>query len=103
MIEINISDFEKESMNYINMLTDNKGQEIRQEMIKFLKEGYWPDSTEYCLILEFINDFFIAELKGEFLDQPERSKREDRKLCDICCVNYKDINCECGALNSMET
>ncbi len=35
--------------------------------------------------------------------QPERSKREDRKLCDICCVNYKDINCECGALNSMET
>jgi hypothetical protein len=35
--------------------------------------------------------------------QPERSKREDRKLCDACGVNYYDPNCECGTLNIVET
>jgi len=68
MIEIKVSDFEEEGRKFINMLTDNKGQELRKEMIKFLKENYWPDSLEYGLILEFINDFFI---------QPERLNPED--------------------------
>lgn len=64
MIEINISELEQESKKYLDMLTDNKGQELRKEMIKFLKENYWPDSLEYGEILEFINDFFVS--------QPER-------------------------------
>lgn len=64
MIDINVSEFEKEAIKYIDMLTDNKGQDLRKEMIKFLKEKYWPDSLEYGEILEFINDFFV--------NQPER-------------------------------
>lgn len=65
MIQINISELENESKKLIDMLTDNKGQEFRKEMIKFLKQSYWPDSFEYGLILEFINDFFVST-------QPER-------------------------------
>lgn len=41
------------------MLTDNKQKELREEMIKFLKETHWPDSYDYSLILEFVNDFFF--------------------------------------------
>jgi hypothetical protein len=59
MIEMNISTFEEESINYLNLLTDEKKRELRLQMIKFLKESHWPDSLEYGLILEFINDFFV--------------------------------------------
>lgn len=75
MIEINVSEFEKDSIDYINKLTDNKGQEIRKEMIKFLKENYWPDSSDYGLILEFINDFFI--IQPERLSEKTLSKGSD--------------------------
>lgn len=65
MIKVNLTELKEEGKKFINMLTDNKGQELRLEMIKFLKEEYWPDSFEYGLILEYINDFFFAF-------QPER-------------------------------
>lgn len=57
-----MSELERTSMEYIDTLTGNQGQEIRKEMIKFLKESYWTDSQEYGLILEFINDFFVQEM-----------------------------------------
>lgn len=69
MIEVNLSQLQDEARAYINMLTDNKGQELRREMIKFLKEAFWPDCQEYGLILEFINDFFVTY-------QPERLSEE---------------------------
>ena len=66
MIEINITCFEEQAKKYLNMLTDNKSQELRKEMIKFLKENNWPDSLEYCLILKFINDFFVTSETEEW-------------------------------------
>jgi hypothetical protein len=60
MIEINLSDLDKESLELLNMLTDNKGKELRKEMIKFLKENHYPQSSAYNEILEFINDFFFV-------------------------------------------
>jgi hypothetical protein len=59
MIEVNISTIEEESENFLNHLTDNKKNELRKQMIKLLKESYWPDTLDYGLILEFINDFFV--------------------------------------------
>jgi hypothetical protein len=60
MIEINITGIEEEAIEMINILTINNAQEIRKAMIKFAKENYWPDSSEYGQIIEFINDFFVA-------------------------------------------
>lgn len=65
MIEIKVSDFDEPAREFINMLTNNKGKEIRNEMIKFLKENNWPDSSEYAVILEFIDDFFFSILDDE--------------------------------------
>lgn len=59
MIKVNMSEIENEGKNFLNLLTDNKKKELRNEMIKFLKENTWPDSLDYGLILEFIDDFFL--------------------------------------------
>jgi len=77
MIEANLTELEKEAKEYIDMLTDNKAQELRKEMIKFLKKCHWPDSLEYGLVLEFINDFFIK-------NQPDYSQLED--ACLLCKI-----------------
>ena len=58
-IRVNISEIEREGRRYIKMLTNEKDQEIRKEMIKFLKEAHWEGSEDYSKILEFINDFFV--------------------------------------------
>lgn len=52
------------------MLKDNKGQDLRKEMLKIVSELYWSDSDESQILNSFINDFFDQY-------QPERSKRED--------------------------
>lgn len=59
MIKGDLSSLEKESKEYLRVVTDNRAQNIKKEMIKFLKEAYWPDSSEYGLLMEFINDFFM--------------------------------------------
>ena len=59
MIKMNISNLEEESINFLNLLTENKRKELRNQMVKFLKESHWPDSLDYALILEFIDDFFL--------------------------------------------
>lgn len=69
MIEINITELEKEAIAMVNRLTDNKAFELRKEMIKFAQEGYWAGSLDYELILEFINDFFVS-------NQPELPDEE---------------------------
>ncbi len=56
-----MSELEEKSIEYVNLLTDNKAKEMRKEMIKFLKESHYQDSFEYAAILEFVNDFFILE------------------------------------------
>lgn len=63
MIEINISQLEQYSQKYLNELMNKKPEEVRKEMIKFLKESYRNDGFEYGLILEFINDFFVYQEK----------------------------------------
>ncbi len=59
MIEIDITGYEEEAVEYINMLTEDKRKKLRKEMINFLKQNTWPDSIEYGIVLEFINDFFV--------------------------------------------
>lgn len=59
MIKINLTNLENEAIDAINKLSNNK-EELRKEMIKFLKDTHWPDTLEYGEILEFINDFFVV-------------------------------------------
>jgi len=63
MIECNLTDLEEKGIAYLEKITDNKRIELRDEMVKFLKQNTWPDSSEYGVILEFIDDFFMTTLK----------------------------------------
>ena len=66
MIEINISEIQKDSQKYLEDLMKKNPNEVRLEMIKFLKESFWPNCSEYGLILEFINDFFVYREKTPY-------------------------------------
>jgi hypothetical protein len=65
MIEVNLSGLEEKGKMFLKNLTNDKTIEIRAEMIKFLKESYWPDCIEYNVVMEFLDDFFIANLNIE--------------------------------------
>lgn len=82
---------------------DNKGQDMKEEMLKFLDEGQIPMyQEEKDLIKEFIETFFSYY-------QPERSKREDSVLKNIpeyesqSSLNFEEWQRRCGALNTEET
>lgn len=96
------------------MWTDNKGQDMKEELKKYLKENA-KDEMWYGSDQEFwmniIDSFFESY-------QPERSKREDLKLIykepdfekmkmenPILYEKYLKVKeaLGCGALNSMET
>ncbi len=63
MIEVNISELEKDGKRYLDMLTGNETEKTREEMIKFLKEAFCTDCYEYAVILEYVNDFFMTHPK----------------------------------------
>jgi len=112
-----ISDMGILNPKIIDILKDNKGQELKDEMIKIVNELYFPDDFDSIVLKEFINDFFNQY-------QPESSKREDYtdeeallwRLGDLSIEewnwNYDNrcklckkfpVMCGCGTPNTMET
>lgn len=69
MIAVNVTELEEEGKKYLDNLTDNKRIELRNEMVKFLKQSQWPNS-DYALILEFIDDFFLTNFADNSEDEP---------------------------------
>ncbi len=70
MIIFDVTNIKEDGEKYLDKLTCGKKEEIRNEMIKCLKEWYWAESLEYGICMEFINNFFMKNpmsfLKDEF-------------------------------------
>ena len=85
------------------MWTDNKGQGMKEELIKYVMaeaDKCYADDFPIMNIENWIRDFFESY-------QPERSKREDDIMYLKCAIHndychIDDIH-RCGALNTMET
>jgi len=72
MIKIRVSDFEEQGKAYLESLMNKKPSELRKEMVKFLNESEWPDTYDYRIVLEFINDFFLIGM-----DDRNENRNED--------------------------